>query len=81
MTCKCAVCILRRYLVCHTENAKKFQFQFLLLIGIAFPTCVSLNNCVCHFSPLRSDALVKLKKDDVVKMYVICDPMTSFVTL
>lgn len=23
-----------------------------LLPGIAFPTCVSVNNCVAHFSPL-----------------------------
>ena len=36
--------------------------------GIAFPTCVSLNNCICHFSPLRSDAAVALKNGDLVKV-------------
>jgi methionine aminopeptidase len=36
--------------------------------GIAFPTCVSVNNCVCHFSPLASDTDVELKDGDVVKM-------------
>ena len=33
----------------------------VVFTGIVFPTCVSLNNCVCHFSPLRSDAAVTLK--------------------
>lgn len=36
--------------------------------GIAFPTCVSVNNCVCHFSPLKSDPEVILKDGDLVKM-------------
>lgn len=36
--------------------------------GIAFPTCVSVNNCVCHFSPLKSDPDVILKDGDLVKM-------------
>lgn len=27
--------------------------------GIAFPTCVSVNECVCHFSPLESDEPVR----------------------
>ncbi|XP_780193.2 proliferation-associated protein 2G4 [Strongylocentrotus purpuratus] len=36
--------------------------------GIAFPTCISVNNCVCHFSPLRSDKKVELKDGDVVKI-------------
>jgi len=36
--------------------------------GIAFPTSVSVNNCVCHFSPLRSDADIILKDGDLVKM-------------
>ena len=38
------------------------------IVGIAFPTCVSVNNCICNFSPLRSDPPVKLKTEDVVKM-------------
>jgi methionine aminopeptidase len=36
--------------------------------GVAFPTCVSVNNCVCHYSPLKSDDSVVLKKGDFVKM-------------
>lgn len=40
----------------------------LSLSGIAFPTCVSVNNCVCHYSPLKSDPDVILKDGDLVKM-------------
>ena len=29
--------------------------------GIAFPCCVSVNNCICHFSPMNSDPDVTLK--------------------
>lgn len=36
--------------------------------GLAFPTCISINNCVCHFSPLRSEPDVKLADGDVVKV-------------
>lgn len=38
--------------------------------GIAFPTCLSINNCVCHFSPAKNDPDNTLKNGDVVKMYV-----------
>ncbi|EKM58365.1 uncharacterized protein PHACADRAFT_252626 [Phanerochaete carnosa HHB-10118-sp] len=40
--------------------------------GLAFPTCISVNNCVAHFSPLASDPLSEqiLAKDDVVKLHV-----------
>jgi hypothetical protein len=43
-------------------------FMPLSFAGIAFPTSVSVNNCVCHFSPLRSDAEIILKDGDLVKM-------------
>jgi len=36
--------------------------------GIAFPTCISVNNVVGHYAPLLSDEKVALKKGDVVKM-------------
>lgn len=36
--------------------------------GIAFPTCVSVNNCICHFSPIKSDPAIILKDGDVVKI-------------
>ena len=28
----------------------------VLNLGIAFPCCISVNNCICHFTPLASDA-------------------------
>jgi methionine aminopeptidase len=39
-------------------------------LGIAFPTCLSINECVAHFSPIGSDsdAATVLKDGDVVKM-------------
>ncbi|KAL5742511.1 hypothetical protein ACOSP7_029243 [Xanthoceras sorbifolium] len=39
--------------------------------GVAFPTCVSVNNVVCHFSPLASDETV-LQEGDVVKIDLGC---------
>eukprot|EP00052_Salpingoeca_macrocollata_P000558 m.20929 g.20929 ORF g.20929 m.20929 type:complete len:404 (-) comp10635_c0_seq2:118-1329(-) len=36
--------------------------------GVAFPTCVSLNHCVCHFSPLTEDPDILLKNGDLVKI-------------
>ncbi|CAJ0930927.1 unnamed protein product, partial [Mesorhabditis belari] len=36
--------------------------------GVAMPTCVSVDNCICHFSPLRSDPPVLLKTGNVVKV-------------
>lgn len=39
--------------------------------GVAFPTCVSVNNTVCHFSPLASDETV-LEESDIVKIDMGC---------
>ncbi|KAL9274079.1 ERBB-3 BINDING PROTEIN 1-like protein [Drosera capensis] len=39
--------------------------------GVAFPTCISVNNTVCHFSPLASDETV-LEEGDVVKIDLGC---------
>lgn len=36
--------------------------------GIAFPTCISVNNVVGHFSPLSDDTSV-IRAGDIVKMY------------
>jgi len=40
--------------------------------GIAFPTCISLNNVICHFSPLISDPEAKLTMTtgDLVKIQI-----------
>lgn len=36
--------------------------------GVAFPTCVAVNNCINHYSPLMSDNDTILKTGDVVKI-------------
>jgi curved DNA binding protein len=38
-----------------------------ILKGVAYPTSISVNNVVCHFSPLSSDQTT-LKNGDVVKI-------------
>ena len=50
------------------ETEKVFKKEKELKKGIAFPTCLSVNNCICHFSPLASDTDVELKEGDLVKM-------------
>ena len=39
-----------------------------LILGLAFPTTISVNNVVAHFTPLPSDPEVELKDGDVVKV-------------
>ncbi|XP_043708300.1 ERBB-3 BINDING PROTEIN 1-like [Telopea speciosissima] len=39
--------------------------------GVAFPTCISINNTVCHFSPLASDEMV-LQEGDLLKIDMGC---------
>ncbi|XP_061630354.1 proliferation-associated protein 2G4b isoform X1 [Phyllopteryx taeniolatus] len=51
-----------------TETGKIFKKEKEMKKGIAFPTCVSVNNCVCHHSPLKSDPDVMLKDGDLVKV-------------
>ena len=50
------------------ETNKVFKKEKDLKKGIAFPTCVSVNNCICHFSPIASEPDLLLKLEDVVKM-------------
>jgi len=45
-----------------TEGGKKVEK------GSAFPTCISVNNCVGHYSPLTSEDKVELAAGDVVKI-------------
>jgi len=47
-----------------------YLFSFSNRLGISFPTCVSVNNIICHFSPLPSDddGLESLKNGDLVKI-------------
>uniref|UniRef100_A0A3Q3FVR2 Proliferation-associated 2G4, a n=1 Tax=Labrus bergylta TaxID=56723 RepID=A0A3Q3FVR2_9LABR len=51
-----------------TETGKVFKKEKEMKKGIAFPTSVSVNNCVCHFSPLKSDPDYTLKEGDLVKI-------------
>ncbi|CAA2967361.1 ERBB-3 BINDING PROTEIN 1 [Olea europaea subsp. europaea] len=48
------------------KNAKKKIER-----GVAFPTCISVNNTVCHFSPLASDETV-LEEGDMLKIDMGC---------
>lgn len=50
------------------ETSKVFKKEKELKKGIAFPTCVSVNNCICHFSPVPSEPDYTLKDEDVVKV-------------
>ncbi|KOC70023.1 Proliferation-associated protein 2G4 [Habropoda laboriosa] len=50
------------------ETSKVFKKEKELKKGIAFPTCISVNNCICHFSPIASEADLILKSEDMVKV-------------
>ncbi|SPP85072.1 proliferation-associated protein 2G4 [Drosophila guanche] len=50
------------------ETGKVYKKEKDLKKGIAFPTCLSVNNCVCHFSPAKNDPDHTLKAGDVVKI-------------
>jgi len=50
------------------EFGKVFKKDKEMLKGIAFPTCISVNNCICHFSPLRGQSEFTLNDGDVVKI-------------
>lgn len=50
------------------ETGKAFKKDKKVGKGIAFPCCVSVNHCICHYSPLKSDADLTLKDGDLVKI-------------
>lgn len=50
------------------ETGKAFKKDKKLTKGIAFPTCISVNNCICHFSPLTTEPDVVLAEGDMVKI-------------
>lgn len=50
------------------ETSKVFKKEKELKKGIAFPTCVSVNNCICHFSPVPSEQDYILKEGDLAKI-------------
>jgi len=51
-----------------TEVAKIYGKKQNLPKGVGFPTCISVNNCVGHFSPLESDPPSTLNAGDVIKI-------------
>lgn len=50
------------------ETSKVFKKEKDLKKGVAFPTSISVNNCICHFSPIPNDPDVVLQDADLVKM-------------
>lgn len=50
------------------ETGNKYPNDKEMRKGVAFPTCLSINNCICHFSPSKNDPDLLLKEDDVVKI-------------
>jgi len=50
------------------ELAKVYRKDKNLKKGIAFPTCVGVNHCIGHYSPLDSDPDTTLTGEDVVKI-------------
>lgn len=50
------------------ETNSVFKKEKDMRRGVAFPTCISINNCICHNSPLKSDPQIKLKKGDLIKI-------------
>lgn len=50
------------------ETAGIYKKDKDLRKGIAFPTCICVNNCICHYSPLKSESPVVLKEGDVIKI-------------
>eukprot|EP00002_Diphylleia_rotans_P026243 TRINITY_DN521_c0_g3_i1.p1 TRINITY_DN521_c0_g3~~TRINITY_DN521_c0_g3_i1.p1 ORF type:complete len:419 (+),score=109.63 TRINITY_DN521_c0_g3_i1:97-1353(+) len=49
------------------EALKPLYVKAKLPKGVAFPTCISINNCLGHFSPLSNDATV-VREGDLVKI-------------
>jgi len=54
------------------ETEKVFKKEKNMKKGSAFPTCISCNNCICHFSPLKSDPDYIIKEGDLVKIDLGC---------
>merc|ERR1712183_362363 len=61
------LCILGDSLIIE-KTSKVFKKEKELTKGIGFPTCISVNNMFCHFSPLLSEPDVTLADGDLVKI-------------
>lgn len=49
-------------------NKKDKETNKVMMKGIGFPTCLSVNNVVCHNRPIASDPEILLADGDVVKI-------------
>eukprot|EP00123_Amoebidium_parasiticum_P022969 comp9880_c0_seq1/m.4818 comp9880_c0_seq1/g.4818 ORF comp9880_c0_seq1/g.4818 comp9880_c0_seq1/m.4818 type:complete len:404 (-) comp9880_c0_seq1:136-1347(-) len=52
----------------HTEGGKDQDVPK----GISFPTCISVNNVVCHYSPVTLDQAITLRDGDLIKIDLGC---------
>merc|ERR1712226_461985 len=62
-----SLCILGDTLITEETN-KVYKKEKELKKGIGFPTCISVNNIICHFSPLLSENDMTLNDGDLVKI-------------
>ncbi|CAH8521487.1 unnamed protein product [Dicrocoelium dendriticum] len=52
------------------EAAKLFKREKTMKKGLAFPTSISVNNIICHYSPIAGEdnEIIELKDEDLVKI-------------
>jgi len=50
------------------ETSKSYKKDKKITKGIAFPTCISVNNVICHYTPLLSEPDTLLAEADLVKI-------------
>jgi len=50
------------------ETSKSYKKDKKITKGIAFPTCISVNNVICHYTPLLSEPDTLLADADLVKI-------------
>jgi len=50
------------------ETSKSYKKDKKITKGIAFPTCISVNNVICHYTPLLSEPDTILADGDLVKV-------------
>jgi len=50
------------------ETAKAYKKDKKIVKGIAFPTCISVNNVICHYTPLLSEPDTSLADGDLIKL-------------
>merc|ERR1712240_204788 len=50
------------------ETGKAYKKGKKLAKGVAFPTCISVNNVICHYSPLLSEPDTSLADGDLIKI-------------